>query len=214
MKDINFLQGNKMKRNLIVYILTFFSLSYGGWQAGGGRATNSFDSNVKINNGDTLELSWQASEEIDDDYSSVIKNCNYKVIIKSVLDMRENKNLIGTCSNVQPKANIYVKGFSEWIRSAIQSEVTNYCGRSKRNHKTLFVDVRIKKFIVKENDRHYGYAEVQLLFKHENSSKVISKVGTYNYDTWGKTLNPYLYQKVISNIVVKIAGTILSVPVN
>lgn len=203
-----------MKKKFIIYIFTVISLINAGWDAGGGRATNSFDSNLKLSEGDTLKMSWQASEEIGENDDNSFKNSKYKIIVTSVKDLRKDKNLIGICTEIQPNVKIHVKDFQEWIRSAIQSELDNYCYRKNRKGTKLFVDVIITKFIIEEKDRHYGTAEIELILKHENNSNEFTHIGTYKYDTWGKTLNPYLYQKAISNIVVKIAESILSISVD
>lgn len=187
--------------------------TYAGWASGGGRATNSFDAFVKVKDGDTLKLSWQASIDINDDCESEVKNCNYNVIIKSVFDERDNINLIGICNKEEVNAKIYVKDFSSWCKRAIQSEVIDYCGRKSKKNEKLFVEVKIFEFIVNEEDRHNVEAEVQLFLKTESNPKTVYKVVKFKYDTWGKTLNPYLYQKAISNIIVKISGAILSTAV-
>lgn len=204
-------------KHTLIFIILLISTSSAGWTQGGGRdLASSYSSNIKLLNNDTLELNWQASIDIDDVDSVTLENCKYSMIIDNVIDRRDNNNLIGQRKETDPVVNtydIYAKNFSEWFRKNIKYEVENHCGRKSRKNSPIFVDMVLLNFMVNESDKYSCTATIHITLKDENNMKIWTGEIDTGVKIIGNVLNPYLYQMVISNAIVKIGAIILSLPI-
>lgn len=192
----------------LLYLTTF-----AGWDRGGSRGTEHFDPKDRLSPNDTIELKWHASENVDDYKKLKLQNCKYDMIINEINDRRDNQNLIGIHYTDSTQDKYYTNDFSLWLKSAINSEITEHCGRYKDKKPDILVDIDIMEFLTWERDRYHADGRFMITFRTEDFQKIWTSEVEIHYENTGEPETPFHYQQALSNTAVRLAAWVLSLPV-